>query len=43
MHIHALKNFLGCSLATVYNYRSKIRNKAKDESANFEQKVMELQ
>lgn len=38
-----IAHFLGCSLATVYNYRSKIRNKAKDESANFEQKVMELQ
>lgn len=34
--------FLGYSLATVYNYRSKIRNRAKGNKDNFEQTVMEL-
>lgn len=37
-----IAHFLGCSLATVYNYRSKIRNKAKKETDSFEQAVMEL-
>lgn len=39
---NSIAHFLGCSLATVYNYRSKIRNRAKDETAPFEQSVMEL-
>ena len=39
---NSIAHFLGCSLATVYNYRSKIRNRAKDETASFEQSVMEL-
>lgn len=38
----SIAHFLGCSLATVYNYRSKIRNKSKESNNNFEQSVMEL-
>lgn len=37
-----IAHFLGYSLATVYNYRSKIRNKAKGDKDNFEQEVMKL-
>lgn len=37
-----IAHFLGYSLATVYNYRSKIRNKAKGNKENFEQEVMNL-
>ena len=37
-----IAHFLGYSLATVYNYRSKIRNKAKGDKDNFEQEVMSL-
>lgn len=37
-----IAHFLGYSLATVYNYRSKIRNKAKGDKDNFEQEVMRL-
>lgn len=37
-----IAHFLGYSLATVYNYRSKIRNRAKGDKDNFEQAVMEL-
>lgn len=37
-----IAHFLGYSLATVYNYRSKIRNKAKGDKDNFEQMVMGL-
>lgn len=37
-----IAHFLGYSLATVYNYRSKIRNKAKGNKDNFEQDVMNL-
>lgn len=37
-----IAHFLGYSLATVYNYRSKIRNRAKGDKDNFEQKVMNL-
>lgn len=35
-------HFLGYSLATIYNYRSKIRNKAKGDKEQFEQHVMNL-
>ena len=38
----SIAHFLGYSLATVYNYRSKIRNKAKGDKENFEQEVMKL-
>lgn len=37
-----IAHFLGYSLATVYNYRSKIRNKAKGDKETFEQDVMNL-
>lgn len=37
-----IAHFLGYSLATVYNYRSKIRNRAKGDKDNFEQEVMSL-
>lgn len=37
-----IAHFLGYSLATVYNYRSKIRNRAKGDKDNFEQAVMGL-
>ena len=37
-----IAHFLGYSLATVYNYRSKIRNKAKGDKDNFEEEVMRL-
>lgn len=37
-----IAHFLGCSLATVYNYRSKIRNKAAGDKDRFEQDVMKL-
>ena len=37
-----IAHFLGYSLATVYNYRSKIRNKAKGDKEMFEQDVMNL-
>ena len=37
-----IAHFLGYSLATVYNYRSKIRNKAKGDKESFEQRVANL-
>lgn len=37
-----IAHFLGYSLATVYNYRSKIRNRAKGDKELFEQEVMKL-
>ena len=37
-----IAHFLGYSLATVYNYRSKIRNKAAGDKEAFEQAVMNL-
>lgn len=37
-----IAHFLGYSLATVYNYRSKIRNKAQGSKEDFEQAVMNL-
>ena len=37
-----IAHFLGCSLATVYNYRSKMRNKAVGDKDKFEQEVMEI-
>lgn len=39
---NGIAHFLGYSLATVYNYRSKIRNRAKGDKDNFEQEVMRL-
>lgn len=37
-----IAHFLGYSLATVYNYRSKLRNKAVGDKDSFEQRVMRL-
>ena len=37
-----IAHFLGYSLATVYNYRSKIRNKAVGDKDRFEQEVMKV-
>ncbi len=37
-----IASFLGYSLATIYNYRSKMRNKAIGSKERFEQDVMEL-
>lgn len=37
-----IANFLGYSLATIYNYRSKMRNKAAGDKDTFEQEVMGL-
>jgi DNA-binding CsgD family transcriptional regulator len=39
---NAIAHFLGYSLATVYNYLSKIRNRAKGNKDTFEQEVMNL-
>ena len=39
---NAIAHFLGYSLATVYNYRSKIRNRTKGDKELFEQEVMNL-
>ena len=39
---NAIAHFLGYSLATVYNYRSKIRNRAKGDKDTFEQEVRNL-
>lgn len=39
---NSIAHFLGYSLATVYNYRSKIRNKAVGDKDKFEQEVMKL-
>lgn len=37
-----IAHFLGYSLATIYNYRSRIRNKSLANKELFEQKVMEI-
>lgn len=37
-----IAHFLGYSLATIYNYRSKMRNKALGDKDTFEQEVMNL-
>ena len=37
-----IAHFLGYSLATVYSYRSKMRNRAKGDKDHFEQNVMKL-
>ena len=39
---NSIAHFLGYSLATVYNYRSKMRNRAKGDKDAFEQQVMGL-
>lgn len=37
-----ISHFLRCSLSTVYNYRTKIRNKAIGSRDEFEEKVMQI-
>lgn len=39
---NAIAHFLGYSLATVYNYRSRMKNRAKGDKEAFEQDVMNL-
>jgi len=39
---NAIARFLGYSLATVYNYRSRMKNRAKGDKESFEQQVMNL-
>lgn len=39
---NAIAHFLGYSLATVYNYRSRMKKSAKGDKDNFEQEVMNL-
>lgn len=39
---HSISHFLGYSLTTIYNYRSKLRNKAINDKENFEQNVMKI-
>lgn len=39
---NAIAHFLGYSLATVYNYRSRMKNRAKGDKDSFEQQVMNL-
>jgi tetratricopeptide (TPR) repeat protein len=35
-----ISHFLRCSLSTIYNYRTKIRNKARNNRDNFDNKVL---
>ena len=37
-----IAHFLGCSLTTVYNYRSKMRNRAVGDKETFEERVAKL-
>ena len=39
---NAIAHFLGYSLATIYNYRSRMKNRAKGNKDLFEQEVMKL-
>ena len=39
---NAIAHFLGYSLATVYNYRSRAKSRAKGNKETFEQEVMNL-
>ena len=39
---NAIAHFLGYSLATVYNYRSRMKSRAKGDKETFEQQVMNL-
>lgn len=39
---NAIAHFLGYSLATVYNYRSRMKNRVKGDKETFEQEVMNL-
>ena len=37
-----IARFLSYSLATIYNYRSKVRNKARGDKSDFEQEIMKI-
>ena len=37
-----ISHFLRCSLSTIYNYRTKIRNKARDSRESFDDKVLSI-
>ena len=37
-----IANFLHCSVSTIYNYKTKMRNKAKDDIDNFDEQVMQI-
>ena len=42
LYTSKIAHFLGYSLATIYNYRSRMRNKAAGDKDRFEQDVMNL-
>ena len=37
-----ISNFLRCSTSTVYNYRTKMRNKAIGDKENFENEILKI-
>lgn len=37
-----IANFLHCSVSTIYNYKTKIRNKAKGDKEKFDEQVMSI-
>ena len=37
-----IANFLHCSVSTIYNYKTKMRNKAKGDKDNFDEQVMSI-
>ena len=37
-----IANFLHCSVSTIYNYKTKIRNKAKGDKEKFDEQVMRI-
>jgi len=37
-----IANFLHCSVSTIYNYKTKMRNKAKSDKDNFDEQVMKI-
>ncbi len=41
-NINQIAEFLRCSLQTIYNYRSKVRSKARKDISNFEEEVRKL-
>lgn len=41
-NVNQIAEFLRCSLQTIYNYKSKVKSKARKEIANFEEEVKKL-
>ncbi|MBR2161065.1 MAG: hypothetical protein IJ924_01495, partial [Bacteroidaceae bacterium] len=37
-----IANFLHCSVSTIYNYKTKMRNKAKGNKEDFDEQVMKI-